>query len=519
MDAALTPAQLRLRERYALLFTAFAPLLPQLFGSWFNIWYNLEIINPLLSTQALKDRFQQTVVAYNVVVYPLATLFWVRLVYSLKPVFRALCAGQSVEPAALARVQSRVVNLPWWGTSLTALAWLLCIPVFLTSMATVPHAPDPQLHWHFSISIVVATLISATHSIFAVEVVTYWGLFPILFRDSRAHLAPGRLTLSVRGRGILWAISVGICPIGSLLLLGFAPPAPTTDPRWFAVFVGSLGIVFGIFTALMLSRLVAQPIDQLRAAAQAVAEGNLETRVPTTRPDEFGHLHATFNHMVGELQEKERLRQTFGMHVGRRAAELILARDPGQAGVQEEMTVMFVDLRAFTTRAAALSPQEVVAELNDFMRAMVPIVDEKHGGMINKFLGDGFIALFGADGTPGHAPAAVAAGRSLLQALAELNQRFAALGRAPLQMGIGIHSGRAVVGSIGTPDRQEYTAIGNVVNLASRVQQLTKVLAVPLLLSAETYRLLPAPSGFRALEPQPIRGVEGRMELYTFDAL
>ena len=179
------------------------------------------------------------------------------------------------------------------------------------------------------------------------------------------------------------------------------------------------------------------------------------------RADEFGLLIGEFNHMIAELREKERLRRTFGLHVGKRAAEQILARDPGLGGVEEVITVMFVDIRSFTAMSAALARARCVEILNQFLRVMVQVVEERHGGMINKFLGDGFLALFGVGGTSdAHADAAIAAGREMLSSLAQLNRDLALEGERALAIGIGIHTGMAIVGSIGSPERLEYTAIG-----------------------------------------------------------
>lgn len=190
------------------------------------------------------------------------------------------------------------------------------------------------------------------------------------------------------------------------------------NEAWLAVFVGVIGIAFGIFTALMMSRLVAKPIDQLRIAADAVSRGNLTVDLGpagAARADEFGRLLCEFDQMVRELRDKEKLRQTFGLHVGRRAAERILARDPGLSGVEEEITVMFVDMRSWTARASASPPAEIVEVMNDFFRVSVRAVEEEHRGMVNKYLGDGFMAIFGAgDTSSNHVRDAVSAGREIL---------------------------------------------------------------------------------------------------------
>ena len=504
------------RPRVALIITALAPVVPQLVGSAFNIWYNLSVIEPLLGTEALKARFLQTVIIYNACVYPVAMFAWLRRVLSIGPVLRALYSGVEQKPEALSRARRVAINLPWSIMAISGAAWFLCVPVFLLSLTAGPDPFDPRLFWHLPISFLVSGFIAVTHSFFLVELASHWGIFPTLFRAARADLTPGGRALSLKGRGLLWAISAGICPIGSLLLLSFAPPAPGTDPAWFAVFVGTVGVAFGLCTALLIGRLVSEPIDQLRSAAQGVSEGRLDRNLHLPRADEFGLLIAEFNHMLHELREKERLRQTFGLHVGRRTAEQILARDPGLGGVEQVITIMFVDIRSFTQRTATLPPAEAVRMLNGFLRVMVHVVETRHTGIINKFLGDGFMALFGigVDGE-NHADEALATGRDMLVALEELNATLAQEGREQMAIGIGIHTGPAIVGSIGSPERLEFTAIGSAVNIASRIEALTKTVKRPLLLTEGTARHLQDRSNLEGFPPQPVRGVEEPMLVYT----
>jgi len=266
----------------------------------------------------------------------------------------------------------------------------------------------------------------------------------------------------------------------------------------------------------LIGRSVAKPLNELRVAAQAVTQGDLSVHVPLRRADEFGALIGQFNHMVIELREKERLRQTFGAHVGRRAAEEILTRDPGLGGTEQEITVMFVDIRSFTARSANLSPTEAVSLLNEFLRVMVDAVEGEHGGMINKFLGDGFMALFGiGNGNGNHADDAFAAACSIQGTLQQLNAARNARGEDPIQIGIGINTGPAIVGSIGSPERMEFTVIGDTVNVASRIETLNKTLGTSLLLSEQTRAAMQQRVELRAMPPQPVKGVDGLVQVFT----
>ncbi len=490
--------------------------MPQLVGSIFNIWYNAVIIDPLLAAGGLRPRFFTTVLIYNLLAYPVGVALWLRSVYSLRPILQRLLAGGQVAKNTITRARRRLIHLPIVAAVISGAAWLLCIPVFLFSLAQAPGPLDSRLVWHLPISFCVSAFIAVINTFFLVELASHWGLFPIFFRDARPDLTPGIVTLSLRGRGLLWAVSAAICPIISLLLFQFAPMANGIDSRWFAVFVGAIGITFGLGTGLMMSHLVAQPIDELRSAAQAVSDGRFDVEVPVRRADEFGLLVGEFNHMTRELKEKERLRQTFGLHVGKRAAEQILARDPGLGGIEQVITVMFVDIRSFTARSDMASARETVEMLNEFLNVTVRVVEEDYGGMVNKYLGDGFIALFGV-GAPddfNHAQVGLEAGRGILRALDQLNRDFAGRGRQELRIGIGLNSGPAIVGSIGSPQRLEFTAIGATVNLASRIQGLTKQLATPLLLTAATHGLLAAAENLEPLPAQEVRGVAHPVALF-----
>ena len=443
---------------------------------------------------------------------------WLWQVLSLHAVWQRLGAGLPVDQAILVRARRRAIHLPWFAAIISIAAWLSGIPVFLLSLAQMSHSPPTALLWHLAISFCVSTLIVVTNTFFLVELTTQWLIFPALFRDARADLTPGVITLSLRGRGLLWAISASICPIVALLLLNFAPVSSGSDALWFSLFVGGLGIASGLGTAVLVSRLVAKPIDDLRAAAQAVAQGQFDLQLPVTRADEFGLLLGEFNHMTRELKDKERLRETFGLHVGERAADQILARDPGLGGTEQEISVMFVDIRSFTTLAESHTPHETLEVLNEFLCVAVRVVEQDHGGMINKYLGDGFMALFGvgAEATTNHAQDAFEAGRGILREIALLNEKFFAQKRSPLRIGIGIHTGAGdcrqhrIPGATRVHRHRRDRQSGGAESRA-----LTKQAKTPLLLTAACCARLSERSELIELPPLEVRGLDEPVTVFA----
>jgi len=502
-------------ERHGLLLVLLSPLAANVIGSVFNILYNAQQTAPLLS-DAQQEQFAACVQVFNGIIYPIALLCFVLPLLWLRPIHRALLRGEPVEPARLQKAQRYVVNLPWWFLAVTAVGWLVCIPVFPLALKAVPEPLSQEVVWHLIVSFLTGALIAITQSFFAVEMVSQKALFPVFFRRHNPAMVPGGIPLKLTARIVIWGIATVVSPVVSLVLLLLVPDAANLNPA-FGVAVGVVAIAFTLVTAWMLARLVSVPVKQLERAAMRVAEGDLSVRVNLLRADEFGPLIERFNLMVEGLQQRERLQETFGRHVGREAAKLIMQQDEGLVGSEQVISVMFVDVRDFTEHSSRHSPEEVVTVLNIFFRDAVDKV-ESHGGMVNKFLGDGFMALFGI-GTPGenHAKQAVEAGQAMLCCLEETAEELERAGWPGLKIGIGINTGPAIVGSIGSPKRQEYTAIGDTVNVASRVESLTKQLGCQLLITEATRQHLGEGIPLKDLPPQPVKGKGEPLKVFAVE--
>jgi adenylate cyclase len=181
-------------------------------------------------------------------------------------------------------------------------------------------------------------------------------------------------------------------------------------------------------------------------------------------------LRRQFEASIKAATARDRITNLFGQHVSPQVVERLMAEGTKADSDIRRVAVMFVDFRSFTAGARTRSPQEVVDRLDGAFAILVDILD-RHGGIVNKFLGDGFLALFGAPlEAPDPAHRAVAAAREMLEANARVNEATS----WPLRIGIGIHLGEVVAGSIGSPRRKEYTVIGDTVNFASRLEALNK---------------------------------------------
>jgi adenylate cyclase len=177
---------------------------------------------------------------------------------------------------------------------------------------------------------------------------------------------------------------------------------------------------------------------------------------------------------------RDRITNLFGQHVSPQVVERLMAEGTGSTSDVRTVAVMFVDFRSFTAGARSRSPQDVVDRLDGAFAVLVEILD-RHGGIVNKFLGDGFLALFGAPlEAPDAAHRATAAAREMLAAMDRVNQSSA----WPLRIGIGVHFGEVVAGNVGSPRRKEYTVIGDTVNFAARLEALNKEFNSQLLISA-----------------------------------
>jgi adenylate cyclase len=207
-----------------------------------------------------------------------------------------------------------------------------------------------------------------------------------------------------------------------------------------------------------------------------------------------------------ELLARRRFRDSFGRYVGRELLARVLAEDPALRGDRREVSVLVSDLRGFTTLSESLPPDRVAAHLNEYFPAMIDAIFA-HGGMVNDFIGDGILAVFGAPlRDPDHASRAAGAALAMQAALDRLNREWTARELPALRMGIGIHTGPVFAGNVGGAARIKYTVIGDTVNVAARLEGVNKDLGTAILLTEETRMALGARAEARYRGEVPVKG-------------
>jgi class 3 adenylate cyclase len=241
------------------------------------------------------------------------------------------------------------------------------------------------------------------------------------------------------------------------------------------LWASGLGALGTLVLGFLFARRLTPPIRALTLGVTRVAAGDLSHSLPVHSKDEVGQLTRAFNEMLEGLRQRDFIRSAFGRYVSPEVAKALLESPGGLrfGGEKRVVTVLMSDLRGYTRFAERGDPAVVMDVLNGFLGQMTDIIIE-HGGTINEFIGDAIFAVFGAPlGHADHAERAAACALAMQAAMAEINRDHAVHGRPQFEMGIGVNTGEAVVGNIGSEQRAKYAIVGSAVNVAARVEGAT----------------------------------------------
>ncbi len=311
--------------------------------------------------------------------------------------------------------------------------------------------------------------------------------------EDNARFAPGVLIHAQALRSLMGRGPIAAAPVAAVLALVLVAAALW----WFSATPGRASASFAAFTALaaagstaLLHAGIHLPVSAAVLTALIAAAGRTA-------------LEASL-----QMAERRRLRRAFGGYVSPQIMREIVAGtlDATLGGERRRICVLFADVRGFTTRAEAMAPEEVIGLLNRYFERTITAIHNEDG-TVDKLIGDGIMAFFGApNALVNSCDRAVRAARDMLDRLAAFNETLATEGIPAVEIGIGLHVGEAVVGHVGSEARHEYSAIGDVVNVASRIEGLTKEVGYPLVCSGDVIREISDADSFEDLGDMPIKG-------------
>jgi adenylate cyclase len=297
--------------------------------------------------------------------------------------------------------------------------------------------------------------------------------------------------------------------------------APDILLERFLLFLSLVLLAAAALLAIQVARSLSRPLRALAAHTEEVARGEYTHRLQLDRVDEIGQLATSFNRMIEGLAERDQVRDLLDKNLSPEIAAELMSGGHHLGGEERDVTMLFVDLRNFTRLSQSMPPPAVLALLNRYFDRMSGIV-EIYLGVVDKYMGDAVMALFGAPvAHPSHADSAMLAALEMKSALVRLNAELATEGQAKLAFGIGINTAKVIAGNIGSSRRLNYSVLGDGVNIAARLQDLTRMsqYKADILVSAATLAAATRQYIVRPLGAAPVRGRDEPVEIFALDGV
>ena len=361
-------------------------------------------------------------------------------------------------------------------------------------------------------------LITATLAFFLLEYVSQKLLAPFFFPGGGLCEIPKTIPIRIHTRLAALLFACNLIPLFSIIHIFHRIDSKYQDPfvalshlrpvllNNSYVFIGA-----GIGLTMLVSRNLTVPFGEIIQTLRRVKNGDFEKKVRVTSNDEIGYTGDVINDMTVGLQEREMINDTFGKYVAKEVRDEVLSGKIPLDGEKKDVTILFSDLRNFTLMTERNDPKLVVKIMNLYFKEMADVIQEQ-AGLVLQFIGDEIYAVFGAPVfLSDHPVRAFRAGLEMNHRLENLNTDLGRKGWPILQHGIGIHSGEALAANIGSPDRLSYLLVGDTVNLASRLQSLTKEVGTEMIISEATRaRLTEAELLTTELRQLPMTKVKGK---------
>ncbi len=411
----------------------------------------------------------------------------------------------------------RLLNLPFIISAINLSAYLFIPSLYLGGAYLLRETPFVLVR---AVNYLMVGLVVASFSFFLIEDRSRKKLVPVFFPEGRLTDVDGAIRISIRRR-IQILIGAGTLNPMFILMVTLAFVLWETNEgelvRGIFLFCAVLCGIF-IATAFRLNDLVCHsilsPIGEMLRVLDRIKCGDLTQKPRVFSNDELGVLGDAAREMTQSLIEKERIRETFGKYITPEIRDLVLAGRIPVNGERREATLLFSDLRAFTPYVEGNDPEEVFLSMREYFTAMQNSI-QQHQGLVLQYVGDEIEAVFGVPlQDDGHAENALRAAIAMRKSLEKFNAERERQGKTRFKHGIGIHTGTVLAGNTGSEDRLSYTLVGDTVNMASRIQNLTKELQCDILVSAETVGKLKQAFPLRRESPRPVKGFSLPVTVY-----
>lgn len=448
-----------------------------------------------------------------------------RLLCPLRDMRGALSEGvERVPEEILRKVMRRLLNLPV-VTALTTLAMWILIPALVVTLFRILWGTSVLGCLFLFFRTFMIGLIAANLVFFLLENHLRKTWVPLVFPAGKLASVPGTVRIPVMRRiRVLYGagtVNPMLLLVGTLLFTlgdtGLSSLSATDLSR--AIFLFAL-VLCGLFVVIALGlnslvlKSILQPVAEMMRALKMVKNGNFTGRIRVVSNDELGILGDAGNDMIAGLADRERIRETFGRYVTPEIRDRILEGRIPADGERRVATVLFSDLRGFTPYVEENSPEEVVKSMRAYFTLMQKAIRNRRG-LVLQYVGDGIEAAFGAPvPCEDHADQAVMAALDMRKALEEFNREREARGKAPFRQGIGVHTGLVLAGNTGSEDHLSYALIGETVNVAARVQDLTKKFPCDILITEETAGTLTAAVRLEKETPVMVKGYSRPVTVY-----
>lgn len=414
----------------------------------------------------------------------------------------------------------RLLNEPFFLIALDLAIWLTAAVVYpLFFWLFGPSHPVVSRAFFMSL---ITGLITITVAFFVFEHVLQKRLTPFFFPNGGLYATPKTIRIRIRTRLFAFLFACNLVPF--LAILNLLRESTEINMEAAAILSGLKAEVFsnslifmgvGVWLTILVSSNLTRPLQGIIHVLRGVRHGNFEKKVRVTSNDEIGYTGDVINEMNEGLKERDFIKETFGKYVAQEVRDEVLSGRVPLDGEMKEVTILFADLRDFTPMTESHEPKLVVKIMNSYFEEMAAAIHQE-GGLVLQFLGDEIYAVFGAPiSRADHPERASRAAIAMNQRLVEVNKRFSGQGWPTLRHGIGIHTGEAVAANIGSPDRLSYLLVGDTVNLASRLQGLTKDMGEEIIISEATRVRLQDNFQLRRLTASKVKGKNEPVEIFA----